>query len=303
MLLTFVIPTYNRGYCVSRAIDSVLEQLPPFHEAFEIIIVDDGSTDTTPEVLSAYSSHDAVSVVRLEKNSGLGTARNTAFARARGTWCALLDSDNALLARSAPIIESLLSSMPPDIGVVWFGCRTKDGAPTIKHGEEGRIAGGEILRSPLRGEHFPLVRTELVRGNPYPLLDTAHACEPAFWAKLAQATDFWIDRTPIQHYDTTGEDRFCALPYRLTRATDLAVCYRYTARLVAESAPKYAWELKAKAAYYRSVHGDWWGSICEAVAALPGIRYSMLPVPVAFACIAGPWVSRQLLRLSFKATQ
>lgn len=296
MLVTFVVPTFNRAHCVCRAIDSVLDQRHLFSKGFEIVVVDDGSTDSTAGLLKRYASDEAVSVISFDTNRGLGPARNAGIEHAAGQWCALLDSDNALLPNVAANLERILVSMPDDVGVVWADGRDSEGNSTIAHGRSGRISGIETLAQPLQGEHFSLIRTDLARRNRYPELGTRHACEPAFWAALGRATNFWIERQPLQYYETTGADRFSALNTRLTRAEELATCYRHTAGLVVDVAPQYHWELRGKAAFYRSVAGDWSGAISESLGSLLGVRYSLQNVAIMLACLAGPWVSRWLLR-------
>lgn len=83
-----IIPTYNRAHCVGEAIQSVLDQTVP---ADEIIVIDDGSTDNTPEVLSAFG--DRI-VVITQPNAGVSAARNAGIARATSEWIAFLDSDD-----------------------------------------------------------------------------------------------------------------------------------------------------------------------------------------------------------------
>lgn len=296
MLITFLVPTFNRGHCVGRAIDSVLDQRQLFSQGFEIVVVDDGSTDATADVLKRYESNGAVSVIRFDTNRGLGRARNAGLEHAAGQWCALLDSDNALLPNVAANLERILVSMPDDVGVVWTDGLDREGKSTIAHGRSGRISGIETLAQPLLGEHFSLIRTDVARGNGYPELGTRGACEPAFWAALARVTNFWIERQPLQYYETTGTDRFSGVNWRLARAEELATCYRHTAGLVVDIAPRYHWALRGKAAFYRSVGGDWSGAIRESLGSLLGVRYSLQNVAIMLACLAGPWISRWLLR-------
>lgn len=87
-LVTVVIPTYNRALFVTKAIDSVLGQT---FTDYEIIVVDDGSTDPTKEILNGY-----VEKIRYiyQDNSGVSAARNTGIRIARGEWVAFLDSDD-----------------------------------------------------------------------------------------------------------------------------------------------------------------------------------------------------------------
>ena len=84
-----VIPVYNRTHCIARAIDSVLRQSLPVSE---LLIIDDGSTETLGESLGALA--ERVCVVRHENNLGAAAARNTGIREAHGEFVAFLDSDD-----------------------------------------------------------------------------------------------------------------------------------------------------------------------------------------------------------------
>ncbi len=86
-----VIPTYNRAHCVTRAVDSVLAQT---FTNFECIVVDDGSTDETQQLLSPYKNKIQYQYIA---HSGVSVARNTGIALAKGEWLAFLDSDDLWL--------------------------------------------------------------------------------------------------------------------------------------------------------------------------------------------------------------
>ena len=88
-LVSVIIPTFNRGYCLEESIRSVLEQ--SFID-FELVVVDDGSTDNTSELVRRFP---AVKLIRLEeKNRGVSFARNRGVVEAQGDWVGFLDSDD-----------------------------------------------------------------------------------------------------------------------------------------------------------------------------------------------------------------
>ncbi|HEY0583797.1 MAG TPA: glycosyltransferase [Chloroflexota bacterium] len=90
-----IIPTYNRAGFVARAIDSALAQQLPGDGQVEVIVVDDESTDATPEVAASYG--ERITYIR-QSNRREGAARNAGAARAQGTYFAFLDSDDYWLA-------------------------------------------------------------------------------------------------------------------------------------------------------------------------------------------------------------
>lgn len=86
--MTALIPSYNRAHLISRAVSSVLNQtLPPY----EIIVVDDGSTDNTREILASFG--DSIRYIHQE-NAGSAVARHHGITAAQTDWIALLDSDD-----------------------------------------------------------------------------------------------------------------------------------------------------------------------------------------------------------------
>jgi O-methyltransferase len=93
-LISVVIPTYNCGVHLCRSMNSVLAQKL---EKFEIIVVDDASTDNTQEILEKnYKGNPFVRVITHDKNRMLGASRNTGLDNAKGKYVLLLDSDDWL---------------------------------------------------------------------------------------------------------------------------------------------------------------------------------------------------------------
>ncbi len=105
-MYSVVIPTYNRCQLVAEAIDSVLRQRCP---ALEIILVDDGSTDGTGQMIARH--YPQVRYV-YQANAGPAAARNRGIGQARGEIIALLDSDDLWLAHKIEIEQDLLARYP-----------------------------------------------------------------------------------------------------------------------------------------------------------------------------------------------
>jgi glycosyltransferase involved in cell wall biosynthesis len=90
MTVSVIMPAYNRAYIIAEALQSVFAQT---YTDFEVIVVDDGSTDNTREVVSRFSD-TRLRYLRHERNSGCSAAYNTGFREALGQFVAVLDSDD-----------------------------------------------------------------------------------------------------------------------------------------------------------------------------------------------------------------
>ena len=90
-LVSIITPSYNTGRYISKTIESVLNQT---YENWEMLIVDDGSTDNTDEVVKGYLHDSRIRYLKNEKNSGAAISRNRALREANGRWIAFLDSDD-----------------------------------------------------------------------------------------------------------------------------------------------------------------------------------------------------------------
>jgi len=142
--VSVVIPTFNRARYLREAVESMLVQVGA---ADEVIVVDDGSTDETPELLATYG--DRVRVVRTS-NGGLGAARNVGIAAARNTWVAFHDSDDVARANRLALRREWVVRRP-DLDAVLCNGEHLDGpgiwvvpAPVARR-HRGRLVGVRAL--------------------------------------------------------------------------------------------------------------------------------------------------------------
>lgn len=113
-IVSVIIPTYNRDKYLEKAIKSVLEQS---YKDYELILIDDGSTDDTSKILKKYNKKiRSYSML----HSGVSTARNFGISKAHGEWIALLDSDDYWLPGKLEK-QMLYLENNPDIKVAQVG--------------------------------------------------------------------------------------------------------------------------------------------------------------------------------------
>lgn len=132
-----IIPTYNYGRFVSRAIDSALDAAGPTRQ---VIVIDDGSTDDTTAVLAGYG--DRILAER-QTNQGVSAARNRGLDRATGDYIIYLDADDRLLPEAFTVFDQSITRHP-EAGLVFGGY--------VSIEEDGRVKPGRVpppMQSPL----------------------------------------------------------------------------------------------------------------------------------------------------------
>jgi len=114
-LVSVVVPTYNRAYCLAQTLDSIFAQT---HGDLEVLLVDDGSTDGTRELVDGRYGNEPRLRYLHQSNAGVSAARNLGLAQARGDYIALLDSDDTWLPWKLEVQIACLRRFP-QAGMVW----------------------------------------------------------------------------------------------------------------------------------------------------------------------------------------
>jgi len=158
-LVSVVIATYNRAHAVGRAIRSALAQT---FDDFEIIVVDDGSADDTAEVVQRIED-PRIRFLRHEGNLGPSAARNTGIRASRGTYVALLDSDDEWMPDKLRQQVRHMVHAAPRVGLVYTGYERVDDQgirDRIIPEQRGDVYQALLLRNVLLGcASTALVRT------------------------------------------------------------------------------------------------------------------------------------------------
>jgi glycosyltransferase involved in cell wall biosynthesis len=113
--VSVILPTHNRAHLLDRAIRSALDQS---YKDFELIVIDDGSTDETEQVVRGFGD-DRIVYLHHEENRGAAAARNTGLRAARGEYVAFLDSDGEWLPHKLDRQMKVLAEASPAVGVVY----------------------------------------------------------------------------------------------------------------------------------------------------------------------------------------
>ena len=139
-LVSVVMPAFNVDWCVRRAVDSVLAQA---FRAWELIVVNDGSTDDTRGVLSSYGN--AIRVINQE-NRGMSAARNAGIRAARGALVAFLDADDHWLPEKLARQVELLQRRP-EIGFCSTSARIENPGGEFLHLWPCRHQNADVLQT------------------------------------------------------------------------------------------------------------------------------------------------------------
>jgi glycosyltransferase involved in cell wall biosynthesis len=133
-LVSVVIPTFNRAYCLPVAIGSLQSQTYPDWEA---LVIDDGSSDNTADVVRALAANDGRVKYVFQPNQGVSAARNTGIGAASGAWVGFLDSDDSWepwkLSAQIACFRQL-----PQVGMVWTDMNAFDA--------DGKLVSARHLR-------------------------------------------------------------------------------------------------------------------------------------------------------------
>jgi glycosyltransferase involved in cell wall biosynthesis len=121
--ISIILPTYNGSIYLAEAIESCLKQT---YQDWELIIVDDCSTDATPDIIARYVARDSrINSIRHQTNRKLPEALNSGHALARGRYLMWTSDDNRLLSGALEEMHEFLQQHP-DVGLVYTDCTIID---------------------------------------------------------------------------------------------------------------------------------------------------------------------------------
>lgn len=156
-LVSIILPTYNRAHLLERAINSVLKQE---YENWELIIIDDGSTDNTKDVLLAFK--DARIKVFGQRNMGISSSRNAGIDKATGDWFCFLSSDDELVGHALSKMMNIPLSFDNTINSIY--CNATDVSTSSPAGR-GLSPGYLDTKTMPTGENWFIFQRSMVGQN------------------------------------------------------------------------------------------------------------------------------------------
>lgn len=210
--VTVIVPTYNRGSLVTRAIDSVLGQTYP---NVDVLVVDDGSTDDTLERLRVYEPNQRFRLVRLDHNRGVTGAKNAGLDNlGKATaYAGILDSDDMLTPAAVEAIMRVFEANAGRFSQVFaWGVDMVSGEPTgLMPHREGPVTYDDALSGRFAGDFWHLFGQDLVGGRRFD--ERASGAESAIWWPLLKQRGAWLVPDVVLLVDTSGTDRISPVHY------------------------------------------------------------------------------------------
>jgi len=199
-LVSVVIPTYNRAHMIARCLDSALAQTLG---DYEIIVVDDGSTDATRDfLLTAYGNR--IRYIAHPTNKGLSAARNTGIEHAQGTYIAVLDDDDLWLPEKLALQVDLMKANPDVVlaycGTLKVNCQGEL-IEEVKPEMRGTIFAEMLNRNCLKGPASVAIFSREVLGASGVFDTSLSACADwDLWIRIARCgTVDFVDRPLVKY--------------------------------------------------------------------------------------------------------
>lgn len=188
-LVSIIMPAFNAGAYIAEAADSVINQT---FTNWELIIINDGSTDDTEAIAQKYSAKDPRIRLITQENKKLSAARNTGIINAKGEWVAFLDADDLWVATK--LAKQLnVAERQPDAGVIFTGGYTFYNNDLKTAQPYGTVSGyytpSAIYKLEYQGNYIPVLSV-LVKKKHLDIVglqdEQLRACEDwDYWLRLA----------------------------------------------------------------------------------------------------------------------
>jgi len=264
MLISCVVPAFNASTTIERTLASVLNTTLPNGWLVEVLVVDDGSSDSAA-LAGIVGSHLNARLLVHETNRGTCAGRNTGITASRGDIVLMLDADDELVPGWPAVVNAVINEWPTNTQVCYLACCNLEGKVTAENPSySGALTLNDMLNERQSGEYIALFRGDYVRQKQYIDLGLPMPCEAVSYINFAHDAPIWISNRILRIYYEDGTGSLSSDWTSPKKARAMAQCYfklfqRY-GLLYQQEAPK-TWNTKRLrlAVYLRlaSMPGAW----------------------------------------------
>jgi len=257
MFLTVCTATYNRAHTLGRVFDSLKRQ--DFKD-FEWLVIDDGSTDNTREIVESFAK-EAFFPIRYyyKENGGLHTALNYSYELINSKYVINIDSDDELTDNALTLIKKAWDSIPPeDYERFWLvsgrcidsetnemvGMSYPDGINTLKGRKQYKL----LMKFP--GEKSCCRKVDVLRKYPFPVYDdTKYVIKGTIWIKINKEYDQFCVNDVFRVYHTNSPDSLAA--GKIHSETRMKAHYNYALFLINDCFDEFFYSRRVIYSIYR----------------------------------------------------
>lgn len=198
--VSILVCTYNRANRISQAFDSVINQT---YTDFEFVIVNNGSTDETAEVLKKYDQDERVRLFNLDTNLGCSGGYNYGLDQLRGEWFAVVADDDPLHVDALEAMMYIPESIDSEVTAVTANCQLKStGELSGKGLDHNQYLDLETIVTKCSGEFWGVAKRELL--GDHRLNEELHGHDNTLWYKIdAVAKRYYLHR-PVVTFNDEG---------------------------------------------------------------------------------------------------
>lgn len=275
MKITVFTPTYNRAYLLPRLYESLKKQT--FND-FEWLIVDDGSTDDTHDLVDGWMKEGHLNIrYYYQENGGKHRAINKGVPLAKGEWFFIVDSDDSLPDNSLEIANKWMKSVENDDSFAGVcGMRCINGQDPVVYFD---VLDSSSLRSNdvFRGDKAEIIKTQVLKKYPFPDIPNEKFCaESLIWSRIGLRYEFRYFNEVIYYCDYL-DDGLTKNSIRNRRKNPQYASIIYREQM--EYMPSLINKIRAAINYWRFV---WFTKNCPKFLSVPVYAYFFLPVGILF---------------------
>ena len=224
-MISCVVPAYNASTTIERTLASVFDAALPKGWSVEVLVVDDGSSDSA-ELAVVVGNHPNARLLVHETNRGTCAGRNTGIGASRGDIVTMLDSDDELVPDWPAVITAVMNEWPSDTHVCYLACHNTEGKVTAENPSyNGALTLSDMLNERYSGEYIPVFRGDYVRGKQYIDLGIPKPCEAVSYINFAHDAPFWVSNLILRIYHDVRVGSHCYDWTSPENAQKTAQCY------------------------------------------------------------------------------